>query len=161
MLQPLESKAPPCFITSNWFFHQKLKLCSKEGILAFLYISYKWLIGAGEWSSLLPGWFFQRFVALSHFLPHKFFFSLYFGVLNIYVLVSKYTEHRVSLKQNYEAREICLQPCLSNSHLLQKKKCLTNFSHNCSIKTIPSICIHNSINSWWGQSDIISKVDAF
>ena len=86
MLQPLESKAPPCFITSNWFFHQKLKLWSKEGILAFLYFSYKWLIGAGEWSSLLPGWFFQRFVALSHFLPHKFFFSLYFGVLNIYVL---------------------------------------------------------------------------
>ena len=79
MLQPLESKAPPCFITSNWFFHQKLKLWSKEGILAFLYISYKWLIGAGEWSSLLPGWFFQSFGALSHFLPHKFFSPFILG----------------------------------------------------------------------------------
>lgn len=79
MLQPLESKPPPYFITSNWLFHQKLKLWSKEGVLALLYISYKWLTGAGELSSLLPGWFFQRFVALSHFLPHNFVSSFIMG----------------------------------------------------------------------------------
>lgn len=135
MLQPLAPKGSSLLRLYHLLFPLKADPLEKRNSPVLLQqsnwcISYKWLIGTSEPSCLLPDWFSQRSVALSHFLPHKFPSSQCW-VLNIYGLltvVSECTEHRGSLRQNYEVREMCLQSCLSNSHLLQMKKCVPSLS---------------------------------